>query len=243
MIPDQNTTPLRVPMPRAVAVIEHLIASVLLEAASPSAVPADQAETGPAPTLTFTPTPTPRPVIIGITGPVGSGKSYLASLLTSCVLSWDDYLPNYDHIPEAERDLPHHADLDRLLADLSALRQNATALVPTWSFHTHARSGERKLDPKPVVVCEGLHALHPHIAALIDISVFVEADSLARWARWEYNELTGVRGWGVEKAKAFFTSVADPTFALYAEQYRSRADLIVTNNDFRPPPPAPHEPV
>ena len=46
------------------------------------------------------------PVLVGVTGPVGSGKSTLADRLGGVTVSTDDYLPNYEGLPEHERDLP-----------------------------------------------------------------------------------------------------------------------------------------
>src|ERR1043165_6532437 len=73
--------------------------------------------------------PVPR-VIVGITGPVGSGKSTLAARLGGSVIATDSYLPDYEGLPEHERDLPERADLARLAADLGALRRGGWAEVP-----------------------------------------------------------------------------------------------------------------
>ena len=50
-----------------------------------------------------------------------------------------------------------------------------------------------------------------------------------RWSRWETLELTGQRGWGVDKARAYFDQVAEPTFAAAEDQYRACADIVVIN--------------
>lgn len=170
-----------------------------------------------------------RPVVIGVTGPVGSGKSALASRLSPCVLATDDYLPDYDKVAYHERDDPRMADFARLHGDLSALLRGEPARAPVWSFKTHRREGERYVAPSEVVVCEGIHALHESIHRALDLAVFVEAPSDVRWRRWEHLELTGVRGMGVEAARAFFRDVAEPTFERFAAAYRSRAHVIVTN--------------
>lgn len=179
------------------------------------------------------------PIVVAITGPVGSGKSFLASLLTACVLSWDDYLPNYDAVPEQHRDSPLLADHARLCEDLASLKAGRVTITPAWSFHSHARSGTRTLTPAPIVACEGIHALHPLLAHLVDIRVFVSATPTTRWARWEHLEQTGVRGWGVKYAHHFFHTVADPTFAAFAPDYLTCADVVVANELWRPQPLTP----
>lgn len=173
------------------------------------------------------------PHVVAITGPVGSGKSHLARLLSPCILSTDDYLPDYDTLAYEDRDDPRFADHERLIADLASLRAGRTTRIPIWSFLTHSRIGERELtppDPGGLIVIEGIHALHDTLLPHLDLAIFVEAASAVRWQRWEHLESTGQRGWGVEVAREFFHGVAEPTFARYEETYRTRAHLIVTNH-------------
>ena len=187
--------------------------------------------------------------IIGITGPVGAGKSTLARAVSVCVLSTDDYLPDYDLVAYDQRDNPAHMDTDLLLENLAALRAGRSARVPVWSFQSHRREGYREVTP-PVtlpealsgaqpaaqsisaaaIVCEGIHALYSPIAAVLDVSVYVDAPSTVRWARWEHLERTGVRGWGVERARVFFDQVAEPAFAARAQAYRAAAHFVVIND-------------
>jgi uridine kinase len=170
-----------------------------------------------------------RPVVVAICGPVGAGKSTLAHAIGGGVVRTDDYLPDYALTPEHERDLPERSDVARMLHDLATLRRGAPALLPTWSFHTHRREGERLAQPTPLIVVEGIHALHEPVLSLVDVRVYVEAPANARWNRWEVLESTGQRGWGVERARAYFHGVAEPTFARFEAIYRAAAEFIVVN--------------
>lgn len=165
--------------------------------------------------------------IIGITGPVASGKTTLARQLSDTILSTDDYLPDYEEVDEHLRDHPDAADLGALAGHLASLRSGRATLVPVWSFHTHRRESEREVAPTPLIVCEGLHALHERIAHLLDVRIFIEAPRSVRLARLAAREQTGERGWGVEKATRFFHEVAEPTYARFAPDYRARAHILV----------------
>lgn len=173
-------------------------------------------------------------VAVGITGPAGAGKSHLARALSTCVLATDDYLPDYDTTPEHLRDLPESSDLARLAGDLSSLASGRTALVPIWSFAEHRRVGQREVRPEPVIVCEGLHALHAAVRGALDLMVFVEAPQDVRWRRVEHREREGQRGWTIEYARHFFQAVAEPTYARYEPEYRHVAHVVVRNAGFEP---------
>ena len=152
------------------------------------------------------------PLVVGINGPMASGKSTLAALLGGLVVSTDRYLPDYDGLPEQAWDLPGSSDLARLAADLSLLRAGAPARIPTWSFRSHSRTGEELVRPDSLVVVEGLHALHGRVRPLLDLSVAVDAPRAVRWARCVERERRGERGWPIEQVQRFFAEVAEPTF-------------------------------
>ncbi len=172
-----------------------------------------------------------KPIVtVGIVGPVGSGKSFLARELSPCVLSTDDYLPDYEKVAYEDRDLPESADYVGLANNLEMLKQGVRVITPVWCFQEHRAVTTRHVTPEPLVVCEGIHAFYGPVAEHLDIKVFIEASREVRWSRWEKLEQSGERGWGVEKARKFFDAVAEPTFARYAGLYRQMADVVLVNN-------------
>lgn len=168
-------------------------------------------------------------VVVGVTGPVGAGKSTLAGRLSSCVVSTDSYLPDYEKVAYEARDDPASSDLALLSRHLELLRGGEAVRVPVWSFEHHRAVGQREVRPAPVVVVEGLHALHEMVRPIVDIGVYVDASRAVRWGRWESLELTGQRGWGVEAAREHFERVAEPTYARFEQACRKAADVIVIN--------------
>jgi uridine kinase len=166
-------------------------------------------------------------VVVGVTGAVAAGKSTLARAIGGLVVATDHYLPDYDRTREDLRDLPESSDLARLARDLSELRAGRATRIPQWSFESHSRVGELHVEPAPVVVVEGLHALHESVRGHVDIAVFVEVPREVRWARAVAREQAGDRPWPLEYLEHFFTHVAEPTFARHAERYRSSAHIVV----------------
>lgn len=173
--------------------------------------------------------------VVGITGAVGSGKSRLAERLAGelrhpgVVVTTDSYLPDYEVVAFEERDLPERAHLDELAAHLAALRAGRPADVPVWSFDVHRRTGSSRVEPAPLVICEGLFALHESVRGHLDVTVFVEAPRGHRLERMIAREVAGERGWTTEHATEHFDRVADPTFARHADAYRAAAHVVVDN--------------
>ncbi|QYK49369.1 MAG: hypothetical protein KF838_05830 [Phycisphaeraceae bacterium] len=171
-----------------------------------------------------------NPHVIGISGPVGSGKTTLASKLSGCIIPTDAYLPDYDKVPPSERDNPEHADLARLVDDIRSLRDMGQASIPVWSFHSHKREGQRSVVlSHQTIVVEGIHALDERVVPMLDLAILMDASPSTRWARWEAIESAGERGWGVERARDYFTQVADPAYTARHATYLSRATLVVIN--------------
>jgi phosphoribulokinase len=167
------------------------------------------------------------PTVVGITGPMAAGKSTLAASLGGLVLSTDRYLPDYEGLAEHEWDLPVHSDLARLSEDLARLRSGAPTKVPVWSFQTHSRVGEESIDPAPLIVVEGLHALAGPVRQHLDLAVLVDAPRDVRWSRCVERERTGERGWSIDYVERFFEQVAEPTFNAHGRLEAARAHLIV----------------
>ncbi len=171
--------------------------------------------------------PGPARPLVAIAGPVASGKTTLAREVARAhgtdALSTDEYFPDYAFTPRMERDEPRHADLDRLRADLASLREGRETRVPVWSFFENRRVDERPLTPGPIVVVEGLFALHPVLKGLIDLGVFVDGPPEFRRERFVGRSADGERGFSVAEAESHFRDIAEPTLWRHAPSYYPQA--------------------
>ena len=130
-----------------------------------------------------------RHVLLCLDGPCGSGKTTMAKQLTQitdavCVPMDDFYTPHPQKTPERLSQPGGNADIDRLLTEF---------LLP-WRKYGHGsyrpylcaddQFGEPVAIPeRSLTILEGSYSLHPSIAALADIRVFLMIDDAEQLRR------------------------------------------------------------
>lgn len=109
-----------------------------------------------------------KPIIIGIAGGTGSGKTTLVKKLNDVLgdevvaLTHDYYYKAYDHLELKDRkrlnfDHPNLFDTDMLINDLTALKDGKSIERPIYSFAEYTRMKETvRVDPKKVIIIEGI---------------------------------------------------------------------------------------
>ncbi len=135
------------------------------------------------------------PLIVGIAGGSGSGKTTIASGLCrltehfgSVVISQDDYYLGLPEGTDASRynfDDPSALDIARLTSDLLELKVCKTVNLPIYDFTCHRRSDSvRTVVPTPVIFVEGLFIfVPPTLRAVLDICFFVDVPEHERLRR------------------------------------------------------------
>ena len=107
------------------------------------------------------------PILIGISGGTGAGKSTIARRLESLfpsgdlvVIEQDAYYKDLETMSLEERsrvnyDHPDALDNELLVAQLTALKNGQTIERPVYDFVTHSRLEESvTVEPRPVVIVE-----------------------------------------------------------------------------------------
>lgn len=126
-----------------------------------------------------------RPVLIGLDGRSGAGKTVLADALAArlapfarvAVLRIESMYPGWDGLVAA---VDEHGPYP---AAVRALHAGGTAAWRTWDWHRGAPGPRTRLGPADVVVCEGVGALSAAARPLLDLAVWLELDTPARRAR------------------------------------------------------------
>lgn len=181
-----------------------------------------------------------KPLIIGIAGGTGSGKSTVArnvaqALSTSSVafIDMDGYYLNFAHLPIDERrkinwDHPNAFDWDLLIAHLRELSAGRPIEKPVYDFVTHTRS-ERTVHvpPAEVIVIDGiLLFVDPRVRQLCDVKIFVDADADIRLIRRIQRDMAR-RGRPLKEILDQYLSTVQPMHLEFVEPSKRYADVIV----------------
>ena len=181
-----------------------------------------------------------KPLIIGIAGGTGSGKSTVARKVAEALpdasvafLEMDAYYHDFRHLSLAELhevnwDHPDAFDVELLTTHLAALARGEAVEMPVYEFATHARSKQtRRIAPADVVVIDGILLLSDaDVRALCDVKVFVDADADIRLIR-RIRRDTVVRGRTLESVLDQYLTTVQPMHLLFVEPSKRYADVIV----------------
>jgi uridine kinase len=181
-----------------------------------------------------------RPVVIGIAGGTGSGKTTVAQKLVralpqaaAVVIQHDWYYLDRSHLAPAERarinfDEPDALDNRRLLDDLHALREGRSTVCPQYDFGSHTRSAQgRRIDPCAIVVVEGilLFAVES-LREAFDLRLFVDTDDDIRLLRRVRRDIEE-RGRDIASIGSQYLGTVRPMHQLYVAPSRRHAHLII----------------
>lgn len=180
------------------------------------------------------------PLIIGIAGGTGSGKSTVArrvaeqlELASVAFIDMDAYYRNYAHLSLAERrqinwDHPDAFDTDLMVDHLAQLSGGAAIEKPVYDFVTHVRSPETRTVPAAdVIVVDGiLLFVDKRLRDLCDVKVFVDADADIRLARRIKRDMAK-RGRPLEEILEQYLTTVRPMHEQFVEPSKRYADVIV----------------
>jgi uridine kinase len=181
-----------------------------------------------------------RPLVVGIAGGTGSGKTTVAHKLAAampqgrCVtIEHDAYYRDQLHLSPEDRaktnyDHPISLESDLLAAHLSALRAGRGVDVPVYDFATHTRSKQtRRVEPARVIIVEGILVfVEAALREQLDIKIFVDTDADIRLIRRIRRDLEQ-RGRTFASVRDQYYATVRPMHIEHVEPSKRWADLIV----------------
>ncbi len=144
-----------------------------------------------------------RPILLGVAGDSGSGKTTythgIRRLLGNDMVT-SIPLDGYHREDRAQRRRsgrlpldPGNNHLDLVEEHLRSLRKGRPVEVPVYNHQTGCFDAPQIVRPTPVVIIEGLHALYAHLLPHLDFSLYVDTDRDVKW-RWKFERDVSYRG-------------------------------------------------
>ncbi len=181
-----------------------------------------------------------KPVIIGIAGGTGSGKTTVAQAIYDRVgkdriewISHDSYYRDFEGLDPEQRhhinfDHPDSLETELLCRHLDVLAKGSAVEVPLYDFTTHSRKADtQRAEPRKVIIVEGILVLaEPELRKRINIKLFVDTPADIRFVRRLMRDIK-VRGRSVESVIEQYVTTVRPMHEEFVEPSKRHADLII----------------
>ena len=181
-----------------------------------------------------------RPIIIGVTGGSGSGKTTVSKAIYNQlhgqaiqIITQDTYYNDQADMTMAERkavnyDHPLAFDTDLLIEQLADLRNNKAIEMPVYDYTQYTRSTETvHVEPQDVIILEGILILDDErLRDLMDIKVYVDTDDDIRIIRRIKRDMAE-RGRTLDSVINQYLATVKPMYHQFVEPTKRYADIIV----------------
>ncbi len=181
-----------------------------------------------------------RPLIVGIAGGTGSGKTTVAKNLAAAMppgrcstIEHDAYYRDQSHLSFEDRthtnyDHPASLESSLLAKHLAELRGGNAVEVPLYDFAAHTRAKEtRRVLPAPLIIVEGILVFaEALLREQMDIKIFVDTDADIRLIRRIRRDIEA-RGRSFQSVRDQYYATVRPMHIEYVEPTKRWADLIV----------------
>lgn len=185
------------------------------------------------------------PLVIGIAGGSGSGKTTVAQEILQRVgpdriayIQHDSYYKDLTGLPPVQRnevnfDHPNSLETELLINHVEQLKQGHTIEVPIYDFSTHSRTEKTfAVNARGVIIVEGiLIFVEAALRTLFDVKLFVDTDADVRLIRRLQRDITE-RGRTVETVIKQYQATVRPMHLEFVEPSKRYADVIIPEGGF-----------
>ncbi|MGK0467963.1 uridine kinase [Clostridium sp.] len=181
-----------------------------------------------------------RPILIGIAGGTGSGKSTIAREIykhfdSTCIamIEQDSYYKDQSSLSYEERvktnyDHPDAFDTSLLVHHLNLLLGGESVKNPIYNFEIHNRTEETiVVYPREIIIVEGILVLQEKcLRDMLDIKIYVDTDTDVRFIRRLVRDINE-RGRTTDSVINQYLNVVKPMHEQFTEPTKRYADIII----------------
>ncbi len=186
-----------------------------------------------------------EPVVIGVAGGTGSGKTTVAREILRragadqiSLIQHDAYYKDLSGLPLAQRamqnfDHPDALDNKLLIAHLQELKAGRPIQIPVYDFTAHVRTEEtRRVESRRVILVEGILLFaDEELRRLMDVKIYVDTDGDIRFLRRLQRDIAD-RGRTMESVIRQYLATVRPMHQEFVEPSKRYADVIIPEGGF-----------
>jgi uridine kinase len=186
-----------------------------------------------------------KPIIIGVAGGTGSGKTTVSQEILRRVgaqriafIQHDSYYCDQSHLLLEERaklnyDHPDSLESDLLVAHLRQLQVGQAVNIPMYDFTQYTRLSETHyVEPKRVILVEGILIFTEMVLRkMFDVKIYVDTDADVRFIRRLRRDITE-RERTVESVIEQYVNTVRPMHLEFVEPSKRYADVIIPSGGF-----------
>jgi len=180
------------------------------------------------------------PLVIGIAGGTGSGKTTVANVILERVgakhiayLPHDAYYKDIRDLPTAQRDMinfdhPNSLDTDLMIKHIQKLKIGQSIDLPVYDFKTHSRTTHTiEIQSQQVILVEGiLIFVEAELRKLCDVKIFVDTDADIRFIRRLQRDIEE-RGRTTASVVRQYLDTVRPMHLEFVEPSKRYADVVI----------------
>lgn len=186
-----------------------------------------------------------NPIVIGVCGGTGSGKTTVVQVILERVgaeriayIQHDSYYRDQSHLPLEERarvnyDHPDSLETELLVKHVRQLLAGQAVEVPVYDFTTHTRTKRtHRVEPRRVILVEGILIFaEPELRDLMDVKIYVDTDADIRFIRRLQRDIAE-RGRTMESVIEQYLTTVRPMHLEFVEPSKRYADVIIPEGGF-----------